>query len=328
MEADPGKWRALTAPVISHVEDLLLVGDFEDATRLVGALTTLADPPESSHRHHSAGEAIARLVGGPMMRHLAAHLRTADDHTFDEVKNLCHALGEPVVQPLAEALSIEERERPRQRLTELLISFGSLGRRAVERLKSAPSPAVRRTAIYLLREFGGSDALPELETLLGDAEPNVQREAIRAIVAIGTDDAFAMLQKALESGNASSRNVLMQALASIRDERAASLFAYIIAHVDYRGSLRPIYVKAIEALGALASDDGVDALRDVVLRGQWYAPLRTAALRRAAALALARIGSPAAVEALETAIRDGSRGSRNAARAALDTRQPGGHPRS
>jgi HEAT repeat protein len=120
----------------------------------------------------------------------------------------------------------------------------------------------------------------------------------------------------------------MQALASIRDERAASLFAYIIAHVDYRGSLRPIYVKAIEALGALASDDGVDALRDVVLRGQWYAPLRTAALRRAAALALARIGSPAAVEALETAIRDGSRGSRNAARAALDTRQPGGHPRS
>jgi HEAT repeat protein len=252
-----------------------------------------------------------------MMRHLATHLRTADDHTFDAIKTFCHALGEPVVEPLADALVAEERERPRRRLTELLISFGALGRHAVERLKGAPSATVRRTAIYLLREFGGSDALPELAVLLGDAEPNVQREAIRAIVAIGTDEAFAMLQKALESGSAASRNVLMQSLISIRDGRAASLFAYIVSHVDYRGGLRAIYVKAIEALGASGSDEGIEALRAVVHRSEWYAPLRTAALRQVAAAALARIGSAAAQQVLEDASRDGSRGARRAARTAL-----------
>jgi hypothetical protein len=319
VEADAGKWRALTAPVISHVEDLLLVGDFEAATRLVAALAGESPSGHSKERHASGADAVARLVGGPMMRHLAAHLRTADDHTFAEIKALCHALGEPVVQPLAEALSAEERERPRQRLTELLISFGALGRQTVDRLKNAPSATVRRTAIYLLREFGGSDALHELETLLGDAEPNVQREAIRAIVAIGTDDAFAMLQKALESGSNSSRNLLMQALTSIRDERAASLFAFILAHADYRGSLRAVYVKAIEALGAVDSDDGVAALRTVLFRSEWYAPFRTAAFRQAAAAALARLGSAAALEVLDEAARDGSRGTRRAARSARAT---------
>jgi hypothetical protein len=327
VESDPGKWRALTGPVISHIEDLLLVGDFADATRLVGSLTLLTDTDGAGERRASATDAIARLVGGPMMRHLATHLRTADDHACGAIKALCHALGEPVVQPLAEALTIEESERPRQRLTELLISFGALGRQAVERLKSAPSATVRRTAIYLLREFGGSEALPELEALLGDAEPNVQREAIRAMVAIGTDDAFAILQKALESGSAGSRNVLMHSLTSIRDDRAASLFAYILTHVDHRGSLRGVYVRATEALGALGSDDGVDALRVVLSRGEWYAPFRTAALRQAAAAALARIASPAALGALEDAVRDGSRGTRAAARAALDKARPSPGPR-
>ena len=50
----------------------------------------------------------------------------------------------------------------------MLIAFGAAGRREVERLKSSPNPAVRRTAIFLLREFGGSEALPELTELLND----------------------------------------------------------------------------------------------------------------------------------------------------------------
>ena len=38
-----------------------------------------------------------------------------------------------------------------------------------------------------MREFGGSDALPDLAELLDDTEPQVQRDAIRAILNVGTD---------------------------------------------------------------------------------------------------------------------------------------------
>ena len=93
---------------------------------------------------------------------------------------------------------MEERVRARERLAALLIAFGATGRKAVERLKSSQNPVVRRTAIYLLREFGGSEALPELTLLLDDSEPQVQREAIRAMLNIGTDEAYRTLQQALD----------------------------------------------------------------------------------------------------------------------------------
>ena len=132
-----------------------------------------------------------------MMRHIVTHLATIDEAQFERVKAMCVSLGEVLVRPLAEALSAEERARPRERLTAILIAFGASGRREVERLKNSPNAAVRRTAIYLLREFGGSEALPELTELLDDNEPQVQREAVRAILQIGTEHAYQVLEQAL-----------------------------------------------------------------------------------------------------------------------------------
>ena len=43
----------------------------------------------------------------------------------------------------------------------------------------------------------------------------------------------------------------MQSIGLVRDERATPLFAYILGHIDHRGALAPIYLRAIESLGAL-----------------------------------------------------------------------------
>ena len=68
----------------------------------------------------------------------------------------------------------------------MLLDFGAVGRSSVEQLKTSSNPAVRRTAIDLLRVFGGNEALPELASMLDDADQQVQREAVRAIVQIGS----------------------------------------------------------------------------------------------------------------------------------------------
>ncbi len=252
-----------------------------------------------------------------MMRHIVAHLATIDDGQFERVKAMCVSLGDVVIRPLAEALAAEERARPRDRLTSILIAFGASGRREAERLKNSPNAAVRRTAIYLLREFGGSEALPELTELLNDNEQQVQREAVRAIMRIGTDSAYQVLEKALINGTPQSRDMIVQALTLGRDERATPLFAYILNHLDHRGPLGSIYMRAIEALGTLRDPEGVPALKSALYRGEWWAPRRTAALRDAAAQALARIAAPEALAALEEAAASGSRGVRTAARAHL-----------
>ena len=143
--------------------------------------------------------------------------------------------------------------------------------------------------------------------LLDDSESQVQREALRAILDIGTDAAYSVLQRALVSGTAQSREAIMRSIALLRDERATPLFAYIVGHVDHRGPLLPIYLTAIESLGALHDPAGVQALKDALHRGEWWAPRRTARLRAAAADALARVATPEAISVLREAAESPSR---------------------
>ena len=315
LEDDPDKWTALTAPVVSLIEDLLLVGDFVAALQLVRVLARESAEGATRERRQSALIAIDRIAAGSMMHHVGTHLALIDNAQFEHVKAFCLCMGEVLVRPMAEELSTTENSRARERLTTILIGFGASGRRTAERLKSSPKPAVRRTAVFLLRQFGGTDALPDLTELLDDNEPQVQREAVRAILNIGTDTAYQVLEKALSSGTDRSRDAIMQSVTTLRDERASPLFVYILRHVDHRGPLNAIYLRAIESLGALRDPESVEPLKEALYRGEWWAPRRTAALRTAAAAALSRIGTPAAISVLDDAGREGPRGVRAAVRA-------------
>jgi hypothetical protein len=314
IEEEEDRWGDLMSPVVALLGDLLLVGDFDAAVQLMDVIVREAAPGGTKARRQHAMIAIDLLVAGPMMRHIVTHLSSIDDAQFERVKAMCVSLGEVLVRPLAEALSVEDRPRPQQRLTAILLSFGNVARRTVERLKSSPNAAVRRTAIHLMREFGGSEALPDLTELIDDTEPQIQREAVSAILSIGTEAAYRVLQQALLSGTTAARDAIMRSLSMLRDERATPLFAYILRNVDHRGPLNSVYVRAIESLGALRDPAGIAPLTEVLYKGEWWAPRRTKTLRHAAAAALARIGTPDAFAVLDEAAHGRSRGVRAVAR--------------
>jgi HEAT repeat protein len=322
IEDDDDRWGELMTPVVTLLDDLLLVGDFDAALALIAVLVQQSGGTGTKIRRQHAITAIDLLIAGSMMHHVTTHLATIDEAQFERVKAMCVSLGEVIVRPLAETLSEEQRPRTRERLTSILLAFGSIGWRTIERLKNSPNAAVRRTAIQLMRQVGGSEALPELTELLDDNEQQVQREAVRAILNVGTDAAYRILEQALTSGTERSREAIMQSISLVRDERAAPLFAYILGHVDHRGTLSAIYLRAIESLGVLRDPAGVVPLQSALYKGEWWAPRRTSELRHAAATALARIGTPEAVAALEEAIARGSRGIRSAARSQLANVRP------
>ncbi len=322
LEQNDARWGDLMAPVVRTLEDLLLVGDFDAALSLIDVVAKSASGAGTTARRQHAMIAIDTIVSGPMLQHIVIHLASVDDSQFERVKSMCLSFGEVLVRPLAEALAAEQRARPRERLTAILLAFGAVARRTIERLKNSANAAVRRTAIQLMRQFGGSDALPELTELLDDTEPQVQREAVRAILNIGTDKAFQVLQAALASGSEQSRNAIMQSIGSVRDERATPLVAYILRNVDHR-RLTSVYLRAIEQLGALRDPEAVQPLSEAFRRpGEWWAPRRTSSLRAAAAAALARVGTAEAFAVLEEAVTNGPRGLRNAARPHLRNRRP------
>ncbi len=153
---------------------------------------------------------------------------------------------------------MEDNNRVILRLRELLLGFGAAGRQSVEQLKNSSNPAVRRMAIDLLRVFGGREALPELASMLDDADPQVQRESIRAIVQIATHEAYAVLERALVAGS-TSRDTVLQQLIGLRDDKAIPLLCYVLNHSAPRGKLVDVHAQIIEALGGLERAPGVDA---------------------------------------------------------------------
>ena len=76
-----------------------------------------------------------------------------------------------------------------------------------------------------------------------------------------------------------------------------------------------VHAQIIEAIGNLeAHQESTRTLRDILYRGEWWAPFRTAALRQAAAAALRHIGTPDTIAVLQDAAAGGSRGVRKAAK--------------
>ena len=198
-------------PGVSHIEDLLLVGDFEGALQL----TSIADDTKRPATATASRPRRPRWRGSPkasMMTHVVTHLRSVDDDGRRAAASSCVTWsGRRSSNRSPKRSPSRSATVARQRFTQILLGFGAAGNNAVEQLRASANPAVRRTAIHLLREFGGSDALPDLTALLDDTEPHVQREAVRAILSIGTEEAYAELQRALATGTNQTREALTTA---------------------------------------------------------------------------------------------------------------------
>jgi hypothetical protein len=312
IEAEPDAWQAIAAVAADEVERRTLLGDIETAQTLLDPLVAERGEEGRAALRPAAEAIVTKLTAGQIVRHIVFHLRKIED--LEPLSRLAHTLGPSVVRPLAIALAAEENSRAIRHLRDLLLGFGAAGRQSVEQLKSSANPAVRRMAIDLLRVFGGREALPELASMLDDADPQVQRESIRAIVQIGTEEAFAVLEKALVGG-AAARDTILQQLIGLRDDKAVPLLCYVLNHTSPRGKLVSVHAQVIEALGSLpAHKETTRTLRNILYRGEWWAPFRTAALRHAAAAALRHIGAPEALAVLQEAASRGSRGVRAAAK--------------
>jgi hypothetical protein len=314
IETSPARWRDIADTAVGHADDLIRVGYFDQAWEL--AERVLDQPAHNPELQAHATAALERFGRGSMMKHVASHLRNASEEAYARFTRLCHAMGTPVIAPLAEVLSSEQDARSRNRLRDVLLGFGAKGRESVQQLMQAPNWEVRRTAAFLLREFGGTEGLKELEPLLTDNEPLVQREAVQALVLNGSDAAAAILLAALTKASGRVRQTLINGLTSVRDERAGSIFSFLLRHADRR-ALQPVYEAAIEALGGFGSHDAVEALKLALHQGDFWSPFATRRLRGKAAASLRRIGTPEALDVLRGASKRGSRGVRSAARAAL-----------
>jgi hypothetical protein len=310
IEENPETWESIAMLAAREIERCVLAGELPGAEQLVEGLTSVTARPALQA---PAQRIVSKLASGALPRYIVSQLRKAPEAEVTALRRLCEKVGPVLVRPLAETLANEDHVHTIRRLRELLTSFGAAGRQAVEPLKNSNNPAVRRTAIDLLRVFGGNEALHELTAMLADADPQVQQDSIRAIVQIGTPEAYSTLETACASSDA-TRDMVVRELVSLRDPKTIPPLCRVLTTTEPTGTAAAQHEAIIEALASLrAHPDSTAALRTALHRGTWWAPVRTSRLRQAAAKGLRRLGSDDARAVLEEAARAGSRGVRKVA---------------
>jgi hypothetical protein len=315
IETDPARWRDVADAVVMHINDLSRVGQLEPAWRLAELIAAEWSRDSTTSKATEAAPVIGRLARSALFRQSANELRRASDEDFVQFARVSHMIGPAVIPPLAEALAAEQDPKARRRIREVLVAFGTRGRQAIQELLDAANWEVRRTAAYLLNEFGGTENLSALEPLLKDKEPRVQREALRAVILSGQERTFELVSTALSAGDP-ARNSLATELITMKEERAAPLFSYLLPRID-RVALRPVFLAAIDTLGTFGGTEAVEALKVALYDGSVWSPFKTRAHRLAAADDLRRIGTEPAINVLRDAAANGPRGVRAAARAHL-----------
>jgi HEAT repeat protein len=317
LETSPDKWEPIARAAAAEIERSTLLGQIPTAQRVMEAIAAHAAPDGQAPLRSAAESVIQGLASGPLVSHIAVRLRTDEGLELAPVTRLCRTIGPAMVRPLASALASEHDMRAIRGLCEVLSSFGAAGRQAYEQLKGSPNPDVRRVAIDLLRSLGGREALSELTSMLNDPDPQVQQESMCAIVRLGTTDAYTVLKRALLTGN-TWNHARLQRLIAIRDDRVIPLLCYVLDHTRPRGKFVAVHLEIMDTLGHLqAHAESIRRLRAALHGGQWWAPLRTARLRRAAAAALDRIGTPDTLAVLQEGATTGSPGVRSVARAQM-----------
>ena len=319
-QSDP----AVRTEVIEHLHSLLVfsltAGDFRSVA------TMLRESKASAQR-------CSNLTPGERtgITSLGGRLSTPDAFT-----QLLHALEESPMPPSTDELAaLFEQLEP----TVLANVFHWLGRMnnpviraalqtAAERLAAAntselvrlianPDPTVSAEAVRRCGALKAQAAVLGLSKMLGDPDPQRRLLAAQALAEIGSPGALQSLERGVIDSEREVRIVTVRALAARGHRAALPKIESIIKAKAIREMDLTEKMTFFESYGALCGDDGVVHC-DGILNGKGLLGRREdPELRACAAVALGRIGSAKALEALRKATAEKDVVVRNAVGRAL-----------
>jgi hypothetical protein len=190
---------------------------------------------------------------------------------------------------------------------------------AVTRALGSENPAVVQATIQLAGRLRLPPTIPALGRLLIDGAAEFKVGVVEALSAIGTPSAMQQLERAVTDGQRDVRVAAVRVLGTRRHRAALPQVEAMTFGRDLRGADLSEKTAFFEAFGLLAGVDGVSRLVPLLEPGGGLFKKKADPETRAcAAMALGKIGTPEARQALEAAIQDKDPLVRNAVGRALE----------
>ncbi|MGD0992803.1 MAG: HEAT repeat domain-containing protein [Gemmatimonadales bacterium] len=256
---------------------------------------------------------------------LAEHRKALEDlpgrlSEAEPLSQLLQSLDEAAAHPSADELGDLFGELRPEALPTLLgwmpklnnervkvVLDGAIGRLAAahpEKLVEAiggGDPQVALEAVKLSGRLKLASAVPALSLALGHEETAVRAAAVQALSDLGVPGALQGLEKALEDPDREVRLATVRILMLKKHRGALPKVTAAIQGKSVRGADLTEKMAFFEAYGSMVGEQGVASLDAMLNSGGFLKRREDPELRACAALALGRIGTPAARAALERA---------------------------
>jgi HEAT repeat protein len=181
---------------------------------------------------------------------------------------------------------------------------------------SETDPEVLRGAARLAGRLGLAEAAGPLVALLKRPDPLLRRAAVEALVRIRNAPALAALQDALEDEDRDVRIAAARGLTTLRYGPARARLEALLDSRLVREADLTEKIAYFEAYGSVANEGSIATL-DRMLNGRRLLGRASPEIRACAAMALGRVGTPAARSALQRAADEQNPVIRNAVLKAL-----------
>ncbi len=323
-EVEPAPYLETASTMGSLVEQAVLEGDLALANQLMDRLRQISGAkPAASGAFQAATDQIIRDIGRhQFVSRLGPVLTAHPEIDLGALTSFLARLGSSSAPGICDLLSEINEMKIRRALCEALaISCKNDVDILIARL-SDPRWFVVRNILYVL----GRIAHQGVERALGGAlchnDARVRSEAARALRGIDTATSRAYLNSALRDPDKTVRVLVAQLIAKKGDERAARVIWTVIESPEFASREADERTSFFEALGHTGSDTLVPRLEQLLISG---ATSRSGTQEggKDAALALAWLGTPAALAVLARELESKRPAVRDAVARALETVRKG-----
>ncbi len=319
-EERPVEFLEIALSVGRLAEQAVTAGEMEEASNLLDRLRGISDSKTTTpSEFQSATNQVLLHVGrNDLLNQLGSILGRHRELDLGALTKFLAQLGPSAAPTLCGLLGEIQEKKVRRAICEaLVLSCRSHVSILLDRLSDTRWYVVRNI-LYIL----GRIAHQGVERALGDAlthsDLRVRKEAVRALGGIDSPASRAYLNSALRDSDKSIRILVAQLLASRKDERAARIIWSVIESPEFLAREVDEKVAFCGALGRAGSDALIPKMERMLTRGGLFQPADQGG-QLEAAMALAWLGTPAALEVLSREARNKSDSVRRAVAEALET---------
>jgi hypothetical protein len=323
IEREPVLFAEVTGIVDNILNALMMRGDFFHARRVMEFYWEMTDPAKA------LPPALAeRLVGAIRKAGEEGRVRALEpvlnNEQFDDTENFFAflvLLEKNAVGPLADLLGHASKMKVRRTLCDALVELGKMDLEMVISKLELPNWHIVRNLVYVLGKIGDPRVLQAFHKVKRHREARVRKELVSALDGIDEPKGYSLLMELLQDPDGGIRIAALKSLARRNHKETPKKLLSIIAEKGFEERDFDEKKEFFDAIGRISGNEVIPQMRRLLLQKGilWLRNARQEEMGICSALALQRIGSAEAIEALREGGRNSGKTVREACLRALDT---------